>query len=103
MNDPLDVLTGQILDEEVLLGLRDVCSLCGVHAEYVIEMVEEGIAEPLGRSPREWRFTGPMVDRLQRALRLQSQLGVNLAGAALALDLLDELDELRRALCRAGA
>ncbi len=102
MNHPLDVLTGQILDEEALLGLREVCDLCGVHAEAIIEMVEEGIAEPVGRRPLEWRFTGPMVARLQRALRLQAELGVNLAGAALALDLLDELDALRRTLCRYG-
>ncbi len=102
MNQHLDVLSGQLLDEEMLLGLREVCGLCGVHAEQIIDMVAEGIAEPYGRSPMEWRFTGPMVGRLQRALRLQAQLGVNLAGAALALDLLDELDELQRALCRRG-
>ena len=100
MNQHLDVLTGQLLDEDMRLGLREVCTLCGVHAEQIIDMVTEGIAEPYGRSPLEWRFTGPMVARLQRALRLQAQLGVNLAGAALALDLLDELEELRGALCR---
>jgi chaperone modulatory protein CbpM len=31
-------------------------------------------------------------------VRLQRDLGVNLAGAALAIDLLDQLDELRRRL-----
>ena len=102
MNQHPDVLSGELLDEDTLMGLREVCTLCGVHAERIIEMVTEGIAEPYGRSPMEWRFTGPMVTRLQQALRLQAQLGVNLAGAALALDLLDELDELRRALCRYG-
>jgi chaperone modulatory protein CbpM len=36
-----------------------------------------------------------MVQRVQTAIRLQQDLGVNLAGAALALDLLEELQELR--------
>ena len=42
----------------------------------------------------EW-FTGNQVRRASIALRLQRDLGVNLAGVALALDLLDELNGLR--------
>jgi chaperone modulatory protein CbpM len=33
---------------------------------------------------------------VQRVLRLQHDFGVNLAGAALALDLLEEIERLRR-------
>ena len=42
--------------------------------------------------------------RVQTVKRLQSDLGINLEGAALALDLLDEVKTLRqqiKALCRA--
>jgi chaperone modulatory protein CbpM len=86
------------VDEDLELNLRELCAVCGVHAEVVIEMVSEGIAVPQGSAPLEWRFSGPMVQRAQTAIRLQRDLGVNLAGAALALDLLEELQELR---CRA--
>ena len=92
-------LNGVLLAEDVEFSLRDMCEVCGVHAEVIIEMVEEGLAEPRGAAPREWRFTGVAVYRVQRALRLQRDLDVNLAGAALALDLLDELERMRR-LCR---
>ncbi len=44
----------------------------------------------------QWRFSGFALMRVQRVLRLQHDFGVNLPGAALALDLLEELDRLRR-------
>jgi chaperone modulatory protein CbpM len=43
------------------------------------------------------------LQRARVALRLQNDLDVNLAGAALALELLDELDELRARVQRLEA
>jgi chaperone modulatory protein CbpM len=87
--------TGVILEEQVELTLAEVSRSCAVHAEYIIELVEEGVLAPIGREQRTWRFTGAQVRRASIALRLQRDLGVNLAGVALALDLLDELNSLR--------
>jgi len=92
---------GVVLNEETRCTLADLCRLCGVHAEMIHEMVEEGIITPEGPSSREWFFTGIAIKRVQTAIRLQRDLRVNLPGCALALDLLDELEELRRlARCR---
>ena len=60
-----------------------------------IEMVEEGVLEPRGVTPAEWRFPGSAVTRAQKALKLARDLRVNWPGAALALDLLDEIERLR--------
>lgn len=91
---------GEILDENLELSLSDLAHRGSVHIEIIIELVEEGVLEPQGRSPEQWRFTGPDLLRLHRALSLQRDLEVNLPGIALALDLLDELDELRTKLDR---
>jgi chaperone modulatory protein CbpM len=88
-------LTGVILEEQVEMTLADISRSCAVHAQYIIELVEEGVIVPIGREQRTWRFTGNQVRRASIALRLQRDLGVNLAGVALALDLLDELNGLR--------
>jgi chaperone modulatory protein CbpM len=88
-------LTGVILEEQVELTLAEVSRSCAVHAQYIIELVEEGVLAPIGREQRTWRFTGTQVRRASIALRLQRDLGVNLAGVALALDLLEELNGLR--------
>jgi chaperone modulatory protein CbpM len=87
----------ELLDERLSLTLREVCHACGVHAEYVVELVAEGVLQPApGIDVRAWRFDGIAVTRIQRALRLQNDLGLNRPGVALALELLDELDRLRR-------
>jgi chaperone modulatory protein CbpM len=87
----------ELLDESLSLTLREFCLACGVHAEYVVELVAEGvIAASPDDPPQAWRFDGLAVTRLQRAVRLQQDLGVNLAGVALALELLDEVERLRR-------
>jgi chaperone modulatory protein CbpM len=91
------LLTGTVLDDNTLLNLRELCRLCGVNAEQIITMVEEGVVEPRhGATPAEWRFGGTCVKRVQITLHLQRDLQVNLAGAALVLDLLEELQELRQ-------
>jgi chaperone modulatory protein CbpM len=96
-NDPVQV-TGIILEEQIELTLAEISRGCAVHAECIIELVEEGVLVPIGRDPRDWRFTGSHMRRAAVALRLQRDLGVNLAGVALALELLDELNAARSRL-----
>jgi chaperone modulatory protein CbpM len=91
-------LSGDVLGEDVELTLVELCRSCQLPAERVYELVDEGIIEPLGREAAGWRFRWTSVRRARCALRLERDLGVNLAGAALALDLLEELNRLRARL-----
>lgn len=88
-------LSGTLLDDRAVFTLRELCVACGVHAEIVIDMVEEGVLEPRGADPADWRFPGSAVTRAHRALKLARDLRVNWPGAALALDLLEEIERLR--------
>lgn len=94
----LPLFDGVILEEQTRLTLADICRACATPAESIIALVEEGVLAPAGEEPQRWRFTGVHMRRARVALRLQSDLGVNLAGAALALQLLEEIDELRARL-----
>lgn len=85
-----------VLDEHLRLTLTEVCRICGTQEETVVEMVREGVVEPVGPRAKQWVFTGESVIRIRTTLRLQADLGVNLAGAALALELLDEIARLER-------
>ncbi len=93
---------GIILDEQAQLTLAELSRACAVHAKLIIELVEEGVLAPIGREPNRWRFTGAHMRRARMVLRLQRDLGVNLAGAALALQLLDEVEALRARLRAIG-
>ena len=91
-----DILEGQMLDERLELSLAELARACAADAEWLQSLVNEGILEPRGRLETEWRFGSICIWRVRQVRRLQADLGVNLAGAALALELLEELQELRR-------
>lgn len=96
-------ITGFILEEQTGLSLADLCRACAAQADRIVELVNEGVLAPAGSSPETWHFSGTHLHRARVALRLENDLGVNLAGAALALELLDELDSLRARLRRLEA
>jgi chaperone modulatory protein CbpM len=78
------------------LTLAELSRCCGVSAERILVLVGHGVIEPVGRDQRAWRFRPVDIERASCALRLEHDLGVNPAGAALAVDLLDEVRRLRR-------
>lgn len=90
-----DILHGHIIENEPRLTLRQLCDACAVRAEYIIELVDEGFIEPSGVEKSHWCFSGMSIQRVQKARRLQQDLGLNLAGVALALDLIEEIERLR--------
>ena len=93
-------LVGTILEEEVVLSLAEVSRSSRLKAERLIEMSADCVIEPVGRSHERWGCRGGCLRRLRCAQRLQEDLGVNTAGIALVLDLMDELEQLRARLGR---
>ena len=97
------ILNGVLLDEETELSLNEICNACSSSAEWIIELVEEGALEPVESNMHrlqqtQWRFSVDSLQRAHTAIRLQRDLGINTAGIALALDLLDEIEKLESRL-----
>ncbi len=81
--------------ESTYLSFTEVCLQTGVDEDIVVEIVEQGIVEPLGAAQEEWLFSPTMLTVTQKAVRLHRDLNVDWAGIALAIDLLDQVDRLR--------
>jgi len=94
------IIKAAILDEQTELTLHDLCRVCNRHSEWIVELVNEGVLDPIGNDHEQWRFSGPSLQRAHAAMRLERDLGLNLAGIALALDLIEELEGLRQRLER---
>ena len=94
----LTILQCQVVEEDVPMSLADLCRACDAERELVLQLVEHGVLEPQGSAPQAWVFTGASLQRTRVALRLLRDLELNLPGAALAVDLLDEIARLRRVL-----
>lgn len=99
-NEIHELLAGEVLDDDMELSLTELCRACRLPTERVIELVEHGVIEPVGSEPGLWRFQAISLRRVRFVQRLEQDLGVNIAGAALALDLLAELELLRTRLAR---
>ncbi|NBA95138.1 chaperone modulator CbpM [Pseudomonas sp. R5(2019)] len=80
----------------VQLDMNSFCQAVDLPRAYVIEIVEHGILEPQGRTPDEWLFDdfAPVVAK--RAKKLHDDLELEWEGVALAMELLEEVQQLRR-------
>ena len=90
------VFTGQLLSENDVITLADLCRSCAVEVETITTLVAEGVLDPMDDEAGQWTFTIASLPRVKTVIHLQRDLGVNLAGAALALELLDRISELER-------
>lgn len=90
-------------DLEFEFSLVEMSHCCGVTVEEILVLVGEGVLSPRGANEAEWRFVGNDLARALRALRLERDLGVNPAGAALAIELMEEMQRLRQRLQRLEA
>jgi|SaaInlV_120m_DNA_3_1039746.scaffolds.fasta_scaffold00070_4 chaperone modulatory protein CbpM len=77
------------------IRLEELCASTHLPTNIIIEIVAHGIVEPSGDTPNNWCFTATMVCTTRRALRLHNDLDIDWPGIALALSLIDEVQELR--------
>ena len=93
-----NALSGQIFDETTEITIVELCEVCSIEINLIDELIDEGILEPTGGIREKRRFPYSSVRRTRTVVHLRRDLGLNLAGAALALDLLDRIENLRAQL-----
>ncbi len=80
------------------LSLSELTMFCDTNADWVVKLVEYGVVAPVTDAAPEWEFTPTHIARARKAARLMRDLGLNVAGVALVLDLIEERDALARKL-----
>ena len=89
-------LTGVPLPETVKeLDFDQVCSTFHTTPDFIIELISYGTIEPQGTSSTTWRFNTQQLKIIRTAMHLHHDLEVNHAGIALAVDLLEQLNQLQ--------
>lgn len=92
------VVSGIVLDERVVYSLEEICDVCSIRTEWVVELVELGVLQPRGTRRRDWQFAGDNLHTAMKARRLQQDFDLSLTGVALVLELLEQIETLRRRL-----
>lgn len=78
------------------LTLEELCEACGISSDFINDLLEYEIIQLEGDTPDQWVFDLVQLQRIKTAIRLQRDLEVNFAGIAVVLDLLEEIERLRR-------
>jgi chaperone modulatory protein CbpM len=97
-----EILTGSVIGDEGVLALEELARACSAEAEWIVELVAVGVLEPQGTEASRWRFRAADLTCARRVARLQRDFGATIEAAAVMIDLLQQIDQLRARLKRAG-
>ncbi|MDO9024845.1 chaperone modulator CbpM [Zwartia sp.] len=98
------VYSAVMVDESAPLSLHEMACLCEQQIDWVVTLVREGlvfverdvvIAET---SPEQWVFASAAAARARQIARVQRDFDINLDAAALMVDLMQEVRQLRAQL-----
>jgi chaperone modulatory protein CbpM len=90
-------LEARLIGDDEWIGIDELCRLCNLSMDLMTELLEfEIVSARGGAMPREWQVPATDLPRLRVAGRLIHDLGVNVSGAALAVELLDAQRHLER-------
>jgi DNA-binding transcriptional MerR regulator len=95
MSEPRAFITRRRMAPEQLT-LEGLAACTAMHPTRIADFVEYGLIEPIAQTGSQWLFDPACVARLHLIERLRRDLGANLAGIAVILDLLDRLTALQR-------
>ena len=82
--------------------LEELCSACALEREWLVLRVREGLIPATEVGGSEWRFTTATLTRVRRMRDIERTYDAAPELAALAADMLEEIDRLRARLRRAG-
>jgi len=88
------VFEARVLSEADWIAASEICQLCRLDLDAVLELAALGVMSSRERAPGEWQVPATALPRLRVVGRLMRDLGINVSGAALAVELLEAQREL---------
>ena len=82
-------------DEPVYL-ISVVANMLEIHPQTLRQYEREGLVEPSRTQGRMRLYSQRDIDRMKLILRLTRQMGVNLAGVDIVLQLKEQIDEMQK-------
>ena len=92
-----------VVVDEARIGLDELAGSCNVSRTWIIEHVEAGVLlDNPSPEPEQWRFTSRDLLRARQLRMIERHFEANPELAGLFVDLLEEVERLRRRLRREG-
>lgn len=97
-----DILIGVLLEDDAL-SVDELARACACETRWVLERIESGVLSCTVMRAGEWRFASSDLMRARRLLAMERDFDANPELAALTVDLIEEVEALRRRLRGGGA
>lgn len=97
----IDIVTGVLLDEAALT-LEELAQACAVEPQWIVEHIEAGVLGDGSLQVTSWRFTSYDLKRARRIHQLERDFDAVPELAALTVDLLEQVEQLKVRLRAAG-
>lgn len=92
------IVAGVLVDENMKVSFVEVCQQFDISKEMIQEMIEHGFFEDHPLQKKDALIDQRTMERMRSAQRLEQDLGINIPGVVLVLELLDELEQIRNEL-----
>lgn len=89
---------GMLIDETTTYSFVEVCHRYSIPEKLLMEMVEQGLFPNQPTDPKKIEIDQKALRRIESAFRLHRDLGINLPGVALALELLEKIEKMQSEL-----
>lgn len=96
-----ETVVGVLLDE-CALSVDELARACRCEPRWILERIESGVIECTAVSGGERRFASAALVRVRRLLSIEQTFDADAELAALTVDLIEEVESLRRRLNDAG-
>ena len=90
------------MSDDDVLTLEELCSACALERDWLVLRVREGLIPATEAGGEQWHFTTATLSRVRRMRDIERTYDAAPELAALAADMLEEIDRLRARLRRAG-
>ena len=83
------------IDETAWFEISEFCAYLHVDRHWIVELVDAGVIEPRGPAPEAWSFPASALERARTTARLVNDLGVNLAGVEIILNMRRRITQMQ--------
>ena len=84
------------LEQRPIFNLSRFSQACGQSQEWILQLIEYDILARPTQSEKERHFSEADLERAQQAYRLQRDFNASFPAVAMMLDLIEEVQQLRR-------
>lgn len=92
------VFTGVLIEETTTFSFMEVCHKYHIPKELLMELVEYGLFNNQSTQIDQINLDQKSLKKMETAFRLHRDLDLNIPGVALVLDLLEEMEKMRKEL-----